>query len=124
MNRGKTFFLYDYNLYSQNNMFYKSGCEQVEKIARLCQNLKIPVVVFMLPYRYQYLQIVNDPWIPQQLIGDKWESVDIPTFDARNAFQTEDIDSYFLYGDPMHLSAKGHYQLASFVIQKLKKKVL
>jgi lysophospholipase L1-like esterase len=119
MNRGKSFFLYDYNLYVNKNRLYQSGCQQIAKIAHLCQELNIPLIVFILPYRYQYLQVVDEPWIPQKFITEKWKSYGIRVYDTHEIFAVHDINRYFLYGDPMHLSADGHFRLAQFVIQKL-----
>jgi hypothetical protein len=117
LDRGKSFFQYDYGLYSQSNHYFKRAQTKISDIARLCNDLDISLIVFILPNRYQYMDNIDDPWKPQRLIKEIWEQNKIITVDAREAFPAENTDHYYLYGDPMHLSSAGHRHLAEFVLE-------
>jgi hypothetical protein len=51
------------------------------------------------------------------MIKELWEQNKIMTLDARETFPPETITYYYLYGDPMQLSAAGQQQFAEFILQ-------
>lgn len=116
LDRGKSYFLYDYNLYSETEGNLQKAKNIFESIAHLTDANNIELTVFILPYHYQYLNIVKDSWKPQRLLIDFFKDSEINAFDLKPAFEKNNIDDYYLYGDAMHLSGKGHRELAKYII--------
>ena len=120
LDRGKSFFLYDYNFYKQHPGQIHQGLLLLKEIVDLCKVYRAECKIVLLPYRYQYLSVLEDPWYPQQIVKNFLQEHEIKVLDASGAFNAKNtINELYLYGDPMHLSAKGQKKLAQYIAQTL-----
>jgi len=86
------------------------------------QGVRLTVVVF--PYAYQ-LRTPDDPslWLPQRLILDHLAQKGVPSLDLAEALRRDHaatgrpFSAYFLFDDPMHLSAAGHEVVARALLE-------
>jgi lysophospholipase L1-like esterase len=83
----------------------------------------IELIALIFPYEYQLR--VHEPaiFLPQQVLGKLLRAHQIRFFDLAGEFQRDIARSgrrsgdYFLFDDPMHLSALGHEVVASFALR-------
>ena len=64
----------------------------------------------LLPYEYQLRENTEEIWKPQELLAAYMKQKGIDFVDTGSWFLKNGKKSrtYFLYGDPMHLSREGH----------------
>jgi lysophospholipase L1-like esterase len=115
--RSKSYALYDISLYKQKSKDFKKNMASIARIKSLAEENDVDFQVVILPYEYQLR--INGMRTPQALIKNSFDKNNIQYFDLFDDFANETSESYFLYGDPMHLSVKGHKVVANKMIHVL-----
>ncbi|MBX3414971.1 MAG: SGNH/GDSL hydrolase family protein [Pirellulales bacterium] len=112
--RSQTYFWCDYARYTDAGGGSILGFDRIEAMARLAEQHGARFDVVLLPYEYQLRAERDDLWAPQEQLAAYLRERGIKYHDARPWFATtEGSRQWFLFGDPMHLSAAGHRQIAS-----------
>ncbi len=120
--RSKAYFEYDRRYYSLNDTLLQSPVQNINGISSKCKQLNIPFYLFIFPYEYQLRQ-TNDSTIlnPQKILTNLLTQSEIEVIDCIAAFPSGNgnVKDYYLYGDGIHFSEKGHQLIASFIGKKL-----
>jgi hypothetical protein len=77
-------------------------------------------IIVILPFEYQ-LRTANEKYLhPQHLINRICTDFQIPCLDPLEFMRSSDSNSksFFLYGDAMHLSPKGHKAVFTYLINQ------
>jgi hypothetical protein len=113
--RSQTYFWCDFHRYSTAGGGAPAGLDRILSIGQLAAQRGILFEVVLLPYEYQLRAGEEELWEPQRQVSSYLASYDITCRDARSWFEdgTKDSRKWFLFGDPMHLSAAGHRAVAS-----------
>ena len=116
--RSKAFALYDIGLYTEDNQDLKEYLDAVDQIDSTLEEKGIEFMVVILPYEYQLR--LKGLTAPQELLNKYFAEHSINSTDLFDDFSSLDSEAYFLYGDPMHLSAHGHKVVAERVLEEIK----
>lgn len=112
LDRSKGFFEWDYQEYLaiEEEQAIEKRLVAMEEIASLASQAGCELQVILLPYEYQLRVGTPDVWKPQELLIDYLKGHDIRFIDTRDWFKhvAGESKDYFLFGDSMHLSRKGH----------------
>ncbi len=120
LNRGKQYFLYDYKIYQKDRQKIDKAVEKLRMINKLCEDNNSKLTVLLLPSKYQYLNVVEHPWLPQKRLMSKLTNKNINVYDFSKVFQEQrNVDQFYLFGDGMHFSARGHREIANYVLSKV-----
>jgi len=120
-NRSLDYFKYDYQFYEKKAPELKLAIKTLQQIKTLFESRGVNLIVILLPYRNQLKKEIKNPFLPQQIMADSLKRYQISFIDSRGAFTSGgNPDRFFLYGDPMHLSAAGHLQLSKFLLKRIK----
>ena len=116
--RSKSYFIFDNNLYLENETLLKRLANNLIEIQSILNKKKIPFEIYLLPYEFQLRD--NDVSInrPQRKLTDLIGQHSIKTkdlFEYMSNKSNENNKRLFLYGDPMHLSNKGHNIVFNFI---------
>ncbi len=119
--RSKSYFTFDNNLYLENEILLKRLANNLVEIQSILNKKKIPFEIYLLPYEFQLRD--NDISIdnPQRKLTDLIEGYSITTKDLFEYMSNKSDGNnkkLFLYGDPMHLSNKGHNIVFNFIKSK------
>lgn len=109
---GYRYFAWDLWRYQQNAAQLDVAFKPLETIARITADAGLPLDIVVMPYEYQLRQRSPDNWLPQQQLATYLQSREIDFVDARDWFSDGDGKQFYLFGDPMHLSPRGHRRLA------------
>lgn len=115
--RSKTYFNHDFSFYDDNSTDVAIALTRIDSIATTAEQMGIRCSVILLPYEYQ-LRVKDDHLLlPQRMISEFLQSRKVDYVDAYAAFAAskEASGDLFLYGDHMHLSARGHAIVADLV---------
>ena len=111
------YFQNDLASYQKSDKYLEDGLRPLAEIKQQLDAADISLKVFVLPYEAQLRK--NTPpdfLLPQQKVDDFLKQNGIQFFDLTQDLQNSgDTHSLFLYGDPMHLSEKGHELVAKKV---------
>jgi hypothetical protein len=117
-----THFRYDLGPYQQDEKNLRAGLQPLADIQRQLAARGVAFQIYILPYEAQ-LRPGSPPafLLPQKRVADFLRGQGIDFTDATAEFQREGAgaQSLFLYGDPMHLSKKGHQMVARLVCGRL-----
>jgi lysophospholipase L1-like esterase len=116
--RSKTYTLYDIDIYKKDKSAIDKYLNAVLKIKAKTDKSNIDFMIVILPYEYQLR--MGDLKIPQVLLNNYFTKHGINTLDMYDDFTLFDSESYFLYGDPMHLSPLGHKIVAEKMVELLR----
>jgi lysophospholipase L1-like esterase len=124
--RSKAYYDYDKNFYTKGNDLFKGSIKNLEIICSKCDSLGISFNLFLLPYEYQIRNFYKkNIFYPQELLINTLEesNLKVKTFDCKEAFRSDYNNSsiYYLWGDGIHFSEKGHSIIAEFVKRDLVK---
>jgi lysophospholipase L1-like esterase len=84
--------------------------------------MKIDFFIFLLPYEYQVRNYENESVRkPQETLSESLSLSGIKIIDCIDAFKNEFTEShgFYLYGDGIHFSRKGHNKLAEFILNQV-----
>lgn len=121
--RSKVYFMYDYAMYAEGRHEWIQATTTIGDIAELLRRHKIPFDVVLLPYEYQ-LRMRGGAFLhPQDLVARALRAKNINVIDLYDDFANRQRDSrsFFLFGDPMHLSALGHQVVCDALTPRLRK---
>ena len=114
--RAKAYYLFDKQFYNIKNYDFNSAVNSLIEIKKILNTNKIDVVIFLLPYEYQFRSVEEDD-NPQNLLSCKLEELEFDVYNFRNDFSKlrKPLSDYYLYGDGIHFSKKGHRLIASIL---------
>ena len=114
----KSYALHDIGLYKEGNSDVDEHLKAVVSIKSIADRLHISFLVVILPYEYQLR--VRGLNAPQVLLKNFLAKNNVESLDLFEEFTLRKSEDYFLYGDPMHLSAIGHKTVARKMVEILK----
>jgi hypothetical protein len=119
--RPKSYYNFDERFYSEDNPEFVKSINEIIEINQLCSERNIDFHVVALPYEYQLRNPNSMIRKPQKIISTRLRNEGIRMLDPMEFFRETSKESkeFFLYGDGMHLSNRGHRLLAEFVIKSL-----
>jgi len=85
------------------------------------QKRDIPLVLVIFPYTYQFTNSLNFGTLPQDQLKTFAQQHDIFIIDLLPVLDVEDYETYYLYEDEVHLSAKGNIVIAAKINEFLEK---
>ena len=121
--RAQDYYLYDSKFYNPQYSLLNESMKDLKMISEICDSLNISLELFLLPYEYQIRNFNTDTiFSPQNNLNLKFKN-DIKNgkiIDCRGAFAeyVDESPKLYLYGDGIHLSEKGHKEMAAFIIRK------
>lgn len=116
--RSKTYALYDIGLYKEGNSEIYKHLNAILSIKAKIDKSNINFILVILPYEYQLR--MGDLKSPQVLLKKFFKDHKIKTLDIYKDFTLLNSESYYLYGDPMHLSPLGHEIVAKKMVEILR----
>ncbi len=121
--RPKSYFDYDKQFYDLGNPDYKKALDYILQIKRIADNYSISLTIIPLPYEFQIRKYGDrNVWKPQSLLKSTLTRNDIKFIDIRKAFKdnVSSSNEFYLYGDGIHFSNKGHRVIANEIIKHLR----
>lgn len=121
--RPKSYFQYDNSFYDITNIHYNTSISHLIKINSIASSYNIKLQLFLLPYEYQLRNyFVESIFKPQKLILETLKDSIKQIEDLKDAFKSveNDYQNYYLYGDGIHFSQRGHEMIAKYVVNQLK----
>ncbi|MEP7076862.1 MAG: hypothetical protein ABI878_13730 [Acidobacteriota bacterium] len=111
------YFQNDLASYQKSDKYLQDGLRPLAEIKEQLDLAGVSLKVFVLPYEAQLRKNTPpDLLVPQQKVDNFLKQNHIEFFDLTQDLQSSgDTHSLFLYGDPMHLSEKGHELVAKKV---------
>ena len=116
--RSKTYSLYDTEMYKKDSSKIDKYLNAVLNIKLKLDRRNIYFALVIIPYEYQLR--VRGLKAPQVFLSDFFIKHDIKIINLYKDFTLLNSEDYFLYGDPMHLSALGHKIVAKKMIEILR----
>jgi lysophospholipase L1-like esterase len=110
---GRRYFAWDLWRYEQNGDQLDAAFGPLAELRDACSAAGVEFEVVVMPYEYQLRVNSPDVWLPQQRLKQYLEREAIAFVDAADWFRDGSPASYFLFGDPMHFSPKGHSVVAN-----------
>ncbi len=111
--RPRTYYEYDQRVYEQPSQHLQAAVDNISRMKALADSSGAGFDVVVLPYEYQLRTGEHDP---QDAIAEALDRRSIPLHDASRAMRIGHPRDYFLYGDGVHLSYRGHRELSRFVL--------
>lgn len=117
--RPQSYYLFDKSFYDDENPEFRHAIKKLVQINKLCQERKIRFNLVLLPYEYQLRK--ND-FTPQNKLVEALRNEGVKVLNPCEHIlsRNQNSQSYFLYGDGIHLSNYGHRYIANFVLNQLK----
>jgi len=115
--RPKTYYMFDSEFYINENGDFKNTINIINNIKNYCDFLDIGFELLFLPYEYQ---IRKNHFAPQKLLQESLsqEIILIDLFQFHQSL-TNKSKHFYLYGDGIHFSTKGHRFIAEQYINYL-----
>ncbi len=119
--RSQAYFFYDFQLYTSANPQFPRTLQLLDVMQDALRSRGIKFVVILLPYEYQVRKKQERYLKPQNLITSHLKASKICYIDAYGYFAraSEDSRQFYLYGDGMHFSPKGHERLFRLLKERL-----
>lgn len=122
--RPKAYYFYDKTFYNIQNTHFKQSIDDLIEIDRIANEYNLSIELFLLPYEYQLrdngYELRNSP---QRLLSKNLKNTKIKVRDCSTFFNiVDDLGEYYLYGDGIHFSYRGHKAMAEY-IEALRKKL-
>lgn len=119
--RAQDYFLYDSKFYTKKDTILNKSINYIKKVSDICDSLKVSFKLFLLPYEYQVRNYNNEDIFAAQKIFQSQlnKNNSIEVIDCKEAFENYSTDSkeFYLFGDGIHFSKKGHKKLSSFLLK-------
>ena len=114
--RPRSYFLFDKSFYRSQQPGFLSAVETIAGMNRLCRERNIAFEVVLLPYEYQLREA---DFAPQRLLRRMLREQKVRVLDPFEEVSGKNPQSkpYFLYGDGIHLSNRGHRSIADFLMK-------
>jgi hypothetical protein len=108
--RSKTYFRHDLLIYGKTKPEFLKTVEELAKIKSDCDAKGIRLTIILLPYEYQLRPGHDDRLLPQRLLTQACDSLDIAVIDPwRNlSSATGKSKALYLFADGIHFSPFGH----------------
>ena len=115
------YFKQDLAEYQKGNDHVTASLRPLEEIAKKLAARGITFEVFVMPYEAQVRTVVQADLLPQRMVDSFLRRNEIDYYDPAEKFMNSGIigKDLYLYGDPMHLSEKGHRLLFDIVRSEL-----
>jgi lysophospholipase L1-like esterase len=98
---------------------------QLDETIRIAVDAQVRTIGILLPYEYQLRSGDPEYRYPQSILEKHLAGQGVITFDLYASFSKDmrtsktNSSDYYLFGDPMHLSALGHARVRSFLSERL-----
>jgi hypothetical protein len=111
------YFKQDLAEYQKGNDHVTASLRPLEEIAKKLAARRITFEVFVMPYEAQVRTMVQASLLPQRMVDGFLRRNEIDYYDPAEKFMNSGIiaEDLYLYGDPMHLSEKGHRLVSEIV---------
>lgn len=111
------YFKQDLAEYQKENDRVAVSLRPIEEIANQLAARGITFEVFVMPYEAQVRTMMQADLLPQRIVDDFLRRKGIDYYDAADKFMNSGVtaEDLYLYGDPMHLSEKGHRLVSKIV---------
>ena len=111
------YFKQDLAEYQKGNDHVTASLRPLEEIAKKLAARRITFEVFVMPYEAQVRTMVPANLLPQRMVDGFLRRNEIDYYDPAEKFMNSGIiaEDLYLYGDPMHLSEKGHRLVSEIV---------
>ncbi len=108
--RSEDFFLHDYSFYAKPSLDLPRMLESLHSLVEKFTAKGIDCRVILLPYEFQLRKNEQRYLLPQRILSDFMTEHHISFVDTFPYFAASGRSSkeFFMFGDHMHLSAKGH----------------
>jgi hypothetical protein len=113
--RSKSYFLFDKSFYDVENPGFHHAMRTIREMNDVCREMNVSFDLCLVPYEYQ---LRAGDFTPQNLMMEVLGN-HVNIHDPFHADDDMDFDSkaYYLYGDGIHLSDRGHSYLAEFLYE-------
>jgi hypothetical protein len=111
------YFKQDLAEYQKGNDRIAASLRPLEEIAQKLAARRITFEVFVMPYEVQVRTMLQSDLLPQRIVDGFLRRNEIDYYDVAEKFMNSGIiaEDLYLYGDPMHLSEKGHRLVSEIV---------
>ena len=114
--RPSAHYTYDSAFYDEQNQELKKSILNLCIVKQVCDSLNIQMDLVLLPYRQQIkLKHYNE----QELVGNLFNKArgdgTVKILPVQETFKDASPDDYYLFGDGIHFSNRGHRELAIFL---------
>lgn len=118
--RSKTYFDYDFSYYRNEAPEVARAMESLTSTVKETEAQGIPCAVLLLPYEYQLRTRSDSLLFPQHVVKTHLEQRGVHVADIfpRFAGETGSSGDFYLFGDHMHLSSRGHGVVARLLQEK------
>jgi hypothetical protein len=119
--RPRSYFLFDLRRYESTPAQVTDAVGKVVEIRQACARKGIRFTVILLPNEYQLRSGGNASNMPQRVLTAEMEKRGIQMLNPLDYLKDSGVNSrdLYLYGDGIHLSAKGHEKMADFLFSRL-----
>lgn len=117
--RPSDYFHFDISFYEENSPYLQKSVDYLRKIQNIAEEKGISFEVWIMPYLYQltHPEETSDALKP---LTQKLDKSNIPYIDFLSGLQNDpDPERFYLYGDGIHFSKKGHSRMARFYLDHL-----
>jgi hypothetical protein len=111
--------------YQKGNDHITASLRPLVEIAKKLAARRITFEVFVMPYEVQVRSMMQANLLPQRMVEDFLRENEIDYYDPAEKFMNSGIipEDLYLYGDPAHLSEKGHRLVSEIVSGELAKMI-
>ena len=122
----RAYFLNDLSFYQKDDVQLQPGLQPLADLNKTLAASGIRLKVFLMPYEMQLRPGSPPEYLAaQEKVAKFLRDNDIYYYDAMTVFKkAESPSELFIFGDPMHLSAKGHRVAAEAVFSEIDEKCL
>jgi lysophospholipase L1-like esterase len=120
----KLYFMGDLSSYQKNGDNLGGSFEPLLRMKKSLSDSGIKLKVFVMPYEMQMRPgAPSDYFLPQQIVTAYLKNNGIDYYDPMADFQKQENPSeLYIFGDPMHLSARGHKVAAQIICAQIEEK--
>jgi hypothetical protein len=115
--RPKTYFQFDDQFYQQDDPRFVAALKDLKILKKLCSNANVQLEVVILPYEYQLRRANLNANRPQAILTQELDKLHILSYDIASTFRdiAEDSQDFYLFGDGIHFSNRGHAVISHYV---------
>ena len=114
--RPKAYHLHDRALYAPERGYLGAALDYLRRMAEACRRRGVPFAVVLLPYEYG---LRTGDRAPQRRLVEALGSAGISALDLSEGLRAQPgpPSGLYLYGDGIHLSARGHRAVAALLVR-------
>jgi len=117
--RPKLYFLHDKQLYEPNRGYLDAAVSHLHEIQQLAARHNISLNVVLLPYEFS-LRAGDDT--PCNVMKVELQRLGISNLDVADEIRSfGESNKFYLYGDGIHFSKRGHREIARLLIDHFEK---